>query len=578
MTTPRKKLWILRSAAIGIALSVSAAFASCKVDGPPRPTCEEISDAGEVPDLGITPYTQVTTDAYAPTALGMDYDYGPQCTDCTQDDDLEIMTIADFEDGFAPAWFNYGEPGIEIEPRQAGEGLSEAGLPNGRGSPPPPYWGLQVATLAERPGGERCGSEYALHMVGGRFASWGGGYVTRLFVTRGQYSGRFCDPTATRDAGVNGIGEPPDEMLDIATGSPIGCKFFASPVAGQASLLGADVSDFDGVAFWARRGPSGQSSLRIALVDSATSEDLALNLEREAYFEAVREGRVDSFSPDEAGAACRRIEGCCARCGEVTFDRFVATDETDPIKPTTEKRCHVPGERLPRYEFIAPDRSRQQEEAWHGWNPILNTTPLAAGIRPRPCGLEPPEPIEGEEYSSCLDEQVRLRNADAGAAADGGAGNTKFDEALCRWGEHVSCWMDFAQQVWDGWKQEFGLCCPVRMDEEDPLELNGDPRYGGKECTPYVFNSDFSSGSYCWNPGDPPLPEQNENRCGEGFESAVVVGTEWKLYTIPWAELRRFTPNKPPIDPRGIWQIAFYFGAGYLDTYVDDVGFYRRRR
>jgi hypothetical protein len=42
-------------------------------------------------------------------------------------------------------------------------------------------------------------------------------------------------------------------------------------------------------------------------------------------------------------------------------------------------------------------------------------------------------------------------------------------------------------------------------------------------------------------------------------------------------EFRRFTPDKPPIDPTGIWQFAFYFSSGYLDTYVDDVGFYRRR-
>jgi hypothetical protein len=92
-----------------------------------------------------------------------------------------------------------------------------------------------------------------------------------------------------------------------------------------------------------------------------------------------------------------------------------------------------------------------------------------------------------------------------------------------------------------------------------------------------VFNYDQSSGNYCYAPGEI-LPEKNQNRCGEGFESAVTVDTEWKLFTIPWRELRRFTPDKPPINPDSIWMMSFYFNSGYLDTYIDDIGFYRRRK
>jgi hypothetical protein len=93
---------------------------------------------------------------------------------------------------------------------------------------------------------------------------------------------------------------------------------------------------------------------------------------------------------------------------------------------------------------------------------------------------------------------------------------------------------------------------------------------------PYVFNFDQSSGSYCYKPGQV-LPEKNQNRCDEGFEASVNVDTEWRQFRIPWRELRRFTPDKPPFDPDGVWQLAFYFSSGYLDTYIDDVGFYRRR-
>jgi hypothetical protein len=143
------KLWIIRASVVLAPLSVGL-FASCTGKGPPRPTCEARSDAGAIDAANIIPYTAVTTDAAPIEALGMESDPGPQCTNCQQSNDYEVMTIADFEDGFAPAWFNYGEPGILIEPPQAGEAIDDAGMTIAGKNPPQPWWGLQVATLASR--------------------------------------------------------------------------------------------------------------------------------------------------------------------------------------------------------------------------------------------------------------------------------------------------------------------------------------------------------------------------------------------------------------------------------------------
>jgi hypothetical protein len=517
-------------------------FAACTAVGPPRPTCADVRDAG-VTDatLDITPYTQLTTDAQPTSAYGMEPDPGPQCLDCTQNRDFEIMTISDFEDGFAPAWFNYGEPGVLIEPPQAGEGIGEDGMPTGV-NPPQPWWGLQVAALETLPGGDRCGSKYALHMEGGRFVAWGGGYVTRHFITRGEHMTRvspngqhLCEvPRPTEpDPLKNGVGTAPAFMPEgtARLEDARGCMFWASPVTSQPSLRGVDVSDFDGVSFWARRGPSGQSLLRIALVDDNTSEDLALQVERDAWF------GDPGAHPDEAGAKCERVKSCCRICNAVTHDVYVPAVTTGPIeeqtpasvrRDVTDKRCWLAGERLPR---LAPKLTSAGDEAIAAWD-----------FRDVNCGPEP--------------------TTDDTASTD--------------------CWnIDEASTIYDAWETDYALCCPYTMDEEvaidDVNEQSGDPRYGGSECSPYIFQFDYSSGSYCHKPGDV-LPERNQNRCGEGFEAAVVVDTEWKLFTIPWAELRRYTPDKPPFDPRGVWQVAFYFGQGMLDTYIDDVGFYRKRR
>ena len=533
----------------GIAVgTVSAALvASCTGEGPPRPKCEDFAafDAG----LDVQPYTEIASDAQPPEAFGQETDYGPQCINCTQDRDVEVMTVVDFENGFAPAWFNYGEPGIFLEPPAAGPVPTDAGTTI---NVPPPYWGLQVASLADKPGGTRCGSNYALHMAGDRFSSWGGGFVTRLVTVRGEeLIEKYCDEGASEsfaasvaaaDPAINGIGGTPRYMTNgSASGEMVmkdqasGCFFYMSPGADQPSLLGLDVSAYEGISFWARRGPNGQSTLRVALVDQDTSEDYALQLERE-YWRDVDEaegvpGNPNTVvDPDKAGAACTRVKGCCRHCYEnLEFQEWIAPDRSETgaeeVRPSTQDRCWVEGEALPVFKKgIKPPATA---EVYYGWD-----------FRNPSCG---PTPTTDDIVSAC--------------------------------------WFQPAQEIWDQWNRDHALCCPRTMEEEkaDDVEANGDPRYGGKRCRPYVFNYDQSSGNYCYSAGEV-LPEKNQNRCGEGFEAAVVVDTEWKLFRIPWRELRRFTPDKPPINPRGIWMMSFYFSSGYLDTYIDDIGFYRRRK
>lgn len=526
---------------MGVALVSGALFAACTGKGPPRPTCEGLAafDAG----LDVQPYTSALTDAQPPEAFGQEEDPGPQCINCTLDRDLDIMTVVDFENGFAPAWFNYGEPGIYLEPPAAGPATGDGGVVN---NVPPPYWGLQVDHLAEKPGGVRCGSNYALHMAGDRFSQWGGGFVTRLALVRGDLIDKYCTEgsaetfslsVAGGDPKKNGIGGSPRYMTNGTTSGEMvsrenasGCFFYMSPGADQPSLLGLDVSDYDGISFWARRGPSGQSTLRIALVDQNTSEDYALQLERE-YWRDEKERDPDAVvDPDKAGAKCTRVKGCCRHCAEnLEFQEWIAPDRLDDpeasIRVSTQDRCWVPGEPLPEFR----EGVKNDVEGIYGWD----------FRQVEKCGFVP--------TTEDLDDPS-------------------------------NCWVG-AEEIWSQWNTDHGLCCPRTMEEEeaDPVEANGDPRYGGKRCRPYVFNYDQSSGSYCYSAGEV-LPEKNQNRCGEGFESAVVVDTEWKLFRVPWRELRRFTPDKPPIDPNGIWMISFYFSSGYLDTYIDDIGFYRKRK
>lgn len=498
---------------------------ACVSNDVPRPQCNELADGGVPirPPSGSVYFGVPTTDAQTPEMLGLEPDPGPTCTDCQQANDVDVLLIHDFEEGFAPTWFNYGEPGVEIAPPQVGPGIAPDGGP---ATVPSPYWGLQVPDLDTLPGGSRCGSKYALHMAGGRFLSWGGGYVSRFVTVRGDGVNKYCGDV--REGTDTGVGTVPTVPIVTDPNEVESCGFWITPVAAQPSLLGMDASDYEGISFWARRSPGAQSSLRIALNDDNTSEGLALHVERGTYDAERGEPGAVAGEP-----ACRRTIECCRHCSEIERDAPVVDGSLNIVgtRKVTERRCRLDIER------------------------------------------PPPELRVGDSGLVQFKGYVKGRTA------------SEWTLTTPEWDNPGGYTAGAYRTNWDEWDRDFKLCCPLTMEEEEERfsTLNdmarlGDPQFGGRECNQYVFNYDYSSGYYCWAPGDPPLPERNENRCGDAFEATLVIDTEWRFYKVPWGELRRFTPNRAPFDPRGVWSVALFFGAGYLDTYVDDIGFYRKRR
>ncbi len=488
MSRPSAQQWIIRGSITSAAISV--VVAACVTNEHPRPTCASLADGGAPrvePPADKTYFAIPSTDAQAPTALGLEADPGPTCTNCQSGEALEIMLVSDFEDGYAPAWINYGEPGAVVEPHGIGSAEGEDG---GTITPPQPYFGLQATDLRTLSGGARCGSHYALHLLGGPFLSWGGGFATQFLSVRGaQYLDQYCPADGVTEPALHGFGTAP-----LREGES--CRFWSAPVLGQPSRLGIDVSGFDGISLWARRGPSGAAALRVALVDVNTAQESALNAELQ--------GREP---------ACKRVVSCCLQCNSLTHVVFDAGPPDVPnftLGETTDMRCHVPGEPLPPFR------------------------------------------ADGGSF------EVQTGYPDPNASWEPGVGGTTDPQRV--------------KNAWDGWNRDFKPCCPSTLAE--------DPKYGGNEpgeCAPYVFKFDPSSGNYCQRPGEL-LPEKNDNRCEDGFEASVVVDTEWKLFTIPWSELRRSTIGRPPLEPSSIWAIRLYPTAGWLDTYIDDIGFYRKRQ
>jgi hypothetical protein len=153
-------------------------------------------------------------------------------------------------------------------------------------------------------------NDWALHFRGGLFRRWGAGFSHALTDPAGRYRGSpsdacpagidFCPPPVAAGAAIDTAGLP----LKAASGQDYlqPHDFF-------------DVSAYEGIAFWARRGPDGQDSVTLILTDKFTSDRLARQNE----------------------TFCRRLRECHTHC----LNEAPCSPE-NPSSPTPTYRCFDP--------------------------------------------------------------------------------------------------------------------------------------------------------------------------------------------------------------------------------------------
>jgi hypothetical protein len=168
---------------------------------------------------------------------------------------------------------------------------------SGRYSAP---FGLPSAEIAP-PSCDGAPNHWSLHFRGGLFRDWGGGVSTV-----------FTDPAGCpQDAGICPPPPPPGAAVDSA-GLPL-----AAPDGGAYAQSHAfvDASAFDGVSFWARRGPEGQERMIVTITDNFTSDRLARQNQK----------------------FCRRLRACSTRCASGS-----PCSPDDPTSATPTYRCFDP--------------------------------------------------------------------------------------------------------------------------------------------------------------------------------------------------------------------------------------------
>jgi hypothetical protein len=354
-------------------------------------------------------------------------DPGSRPVDCAaQQANLEFFTIWDFEIGYGDSMYAYTDRSTSnIAPR-----------------------GFGTATVADMT--ERCGPTQAMHVHGGPFRGWGGG----VGIGFNNLWGRRCpDP-----------GCPPITP--------------ASPHA-DATL---DLSRWEGVSFWGRRGPQSQASVRVGLGDKYTDDDISYLMYRDErdqprYCERNRECGCTNQARD-----CNYYGGPDGGSGS-------------------------PG-----------DAGTPAPAGYYCWDPAIDPQPSMARS-------EFNDPFS---YATC--------------------NTTKCNEAYAAY-----------------------PTAPV----SGPL----DPQFNGKACTHYSFASGMGA-EYCFDPASDPPPYDSNLTCGDNWVFAVPLTTDWRLYLIPFTQLAQqgFGKKSPRLDLTAASALRMMWDVGWVDYWVDDVGFYRVRR
>jgi hypothetical protein len=239
---------------------------------------------------------------YPPIALGIP-DPGPSRTDCTGVDQYEFSKgwFDDFEPpsndptlvGIAAGWASYDDL-TKDSWHTPGDATWYPGLTPGKNFQA--AWGLPAEQLPG-PSCDETPNNWVLHFKGGLFRKWGGGISHAFPDPVGTYRLTPFDPCMNADQDFCPPALPGDDMTTLFDTAGLPTRPAPNRTYQQSHDF-FDVSSYDGIAFWARRGPEGHDTALVIVTDKFTSSRLAR--ENQKYCRRIRECHTQCLS----GSSC----------------------------------------------------------------------------------------------------------------------------------------------------------------------------------------------------------------------------------------------------------------------------------
>jgi hypothetical protein len=316
-TRIKQRLLVRVGLSFAAALALAAVFQGCQAFGGQPSSNAPAPDASK--DVGFLA---------CPDSGTCFPDPGSRPTDCSVASGIDTLPIVTFDDvniknGFFKAEGMYAYTDNTAESWFSnGQALCVASLP-----PLPPAPSTSLSSVGQPP--DTCGFEpwtapvdlctpgnYALHLLGGPFLGWGGG----IGVSMQKLNGRDT---------LNG--DSNKALCAPAGGGPPAAVCPPADAEYAVSVAALDVSAYEGVSFWARRGAKSQTGLHLAVGDKHTDDDL--------NYYAVRHGAMTGV-PEPL--YCQRVKECgCLYDGPCSYyDSFNQYWCRDPADLKTQRQCY----------------------------------------------------------------------------------------------------------------------------------------------------------------------------------------------------------------------------------------------
>ncbi len=278
-------------------------------------TCVGVFFAGAILALGSVAGCNrsgiiAEADASAPTGACPDCppDLNPGvAADCTQQNGIDTLTVESFDrfqnttELAAQDLYSYTDGTAVIAFQDFhGNAVTDAGFE-------PPVVPLDRC----KPPADAVIGNGVLHMFGGPFLSWGGGIGVAMQKLNGSDPGNggnnvdsntYVDPNAPK--GFCCVNQPTPANLPCRVSSDPKYASTCPPANAEFAVsIGAiDVSQYEGVSFWARRGYTGQAGIRVNVGDKYTDDDLNYLAQRQ---------QLDTGQPQTL--YCQRVRECACR-------------------------------------------------------------------------------------------------------------------------------------------------------------------------------------------------------------------------------------------------------------------------
>jgi len=324
--------------------------------------------------------------------------------------------------------------------------------------------------------------------------------------------------------------------------------------------LTLDMSEWEGISFWARRTVDSQAGIRIAVGDKYTDDDLSyqqfhINPESELYCRRNRECGFKTGSSDTCldQRPCTHLE---------TWDEGTAQSNPQNCKSdivrdglcTDTDLCFDPETDLPREGWTCAETDGRWE--------CSETTDAGA-----------------LQHMRCADDCSGIANCVApGQCPEGHECSTyQFGDPDDPTDDERYCWNTLWDQVPNDPEHEFQVCGDSACDFIYRPFQKADAQFYGKTCQQFAFAGGIQRG-YCYDPdAEDDGPFESQFLCGDHWLKPVYLSDEWQFYKIPFAELLQqgWAKEAHEFDLTSLAVIRFTWDRGWVDYYIDDVRFYR---